>query len=97
MTELDAPSPTVTQRANAVKKAIAEIRKLRAEQQVANALNMCNRPKTDAVHNLLPNSPVLVWREGNIGQAGQWDGLYNLLIVEGETCMVKLLSGPTSF
>jgi hypothetical protein len=32
MTELNAPSPTVTQRANAVKKAIAKIHKLRAKQ-----------------------------------------------------------------
>ena len=31
MAELDVPSPTVTQRANAVKKAIVEIRKLYAE------------------------------------------------------------------
>jgi hypothetical protein len=31
MTELDVPSPTVTQRANAVKKAMAEICKLHAE------------------------------------------------------------------
>jgi hypothetical protein len=60
MTELDAPSPTVTQRANAVKKAIAEIRKLRAERQVADALNMRNGLRTDAVHDLPPNSPVLV-------------------------------------
>jgi hypothetical protein len=97
MTELDAPSPTVTQRANAVKKAMAEIRKLRAERQVADALNMRNGPRTDAVHDLPPNSPVLVWREGNTGQAGHWDGPYNLLTVEGETCTVKLPSGPTSF
>jgi hypothetical protein len=60
MTELDAPSPTVTQRANAVKKAMAEIRKLRAERQVADALNIRNGPRTDAVHDLPPNSPVLV-------------------------------------
>ena len=97
MTKLDAPSPTITQCANVVRKAIVEIRKLRAEQQVADALNMCNRPRTDAVHNLPPNSPVLVWREGNMGQAGHQDGPYNLLMVEGETCMVKLPSGPTSF
>ena len=32
MIELDAPSPIVTQRANAVKKAIVEICKLRAER-----------------------------------------------------------------
>jgi hypothetical protein len=60
MIKLDAPSPTITQRANVVKKAMAEICKLRAEQQVADALNMCNRPKTDAVHNLLLNLLVLV-------------------------------------
>jgi hypothetical protein len=60
ITELDAPLPTVTQRANAVKKAIAEICKLRTERQVADALSMQNRPKTDAVYNLPPNSPVLV-------------------------------------
>jgi hypothetical protein len=52
--------PTVTQRANAVKKAIAKIRKLRAERQVADALNMRNRPRTDAVYDLPPNSLVLV-------------------------------------
>ena len=69
MVESDAPSPSVTQRANAIKKAMAEIRKLRAERQVADALNMRNGPKTDAVHDLPPNSPVLVWREGNTGQA----------------------------
>jgi hypothetical protein len=60
MIKLDAPSLTVTQRANAVKKAIAKIRKLRAERQVADALNMRNRPKTDAIHDLPPNSLVLV-------------------------------------
>ena len=60
MTELDAPSLTVTQCANVVKKAIVEIHKLHAEQQVANVLSMWNRPKTDTVHNLPPNSPILV-------------------------------------
>ena len=70
MAKLDTPSPTVTQRANAVKKAIAEIHKLRAEQQVANILNIRNRPKTDTVYNLPPNLRVLVWREGNIGYLG---------------------------
>ena len=70
MVKLDTPSPTVTQRMNAVKKAIAEIYKLYAEQQVANILNMQNRPKIDTVYDLPPNSLVLVWREGNIGYSG---------------------------
>ena len=58
---------------------------------------MRNRPKTDVVYDLLLNSPVLVWREGNMGQAGHWDRPYSLLIIEREIYMVKLLSGLTSF
>ena len=58
---------------------------------------MRNGPRTNAVHNLPPNSPILVWREGNTGQAGHWNGPYDLLTVEGETCTVKLPSGPTPF
>jgi hypothetical protein len=34
MVEFNAPSPTVTQRAATIKKAMAEIQKLRAERQV---------------------------------------------------------------
>jgi hypothetical protein len=60
MAKLDAPSPTVTQRINAVKKAIVEIYKLYVERQVANILNIQNGPKINAVYNLPLNSPVLV-------------------------------------
>jgi len=60
MTELDAPSPSVTQRAAAIRKAMSEIRKLRAERQIADALSVRNGPRTDAIHDLPPNSPVLV-------------------------------------
>lgn len=97
MTDSDAPSPTVTQRANAMRKAMEEVRKVRAERQVADALNLRNGPKTDAIHGLPPNSPVLVWREGNTGQAGHWDGPFNLLTVEGETCTLQMPHGPTPF
>jgi len=65
--KLDALLPLVTQRANVIKKAIVEIQKLRAKRQIADALNMRNGPKTNAVHDLLLNLPVLVWREGNTG------------------------------
>jgi hypothetical protein len=60
MAELDVLLLLVTQQTNAIKKAIAEIYKLRAERQVADALNIRNRLRTDAVYNLLLNSPVLV-------------------------------------
>jgi len=64
---LDAPSLIVTQRAAAVKKAMEEIRKLYAKQQVADALSIRNGPRINAIYNLLPNLQVLVWREGNTG------------------------------
>jgi len=67
MVESDAPNPIVIQRAAALKKAMEEVKKLRAERQVADALNMCNRPKTITIYNLPLNSPILVWREGPIG------------------------------
>ena len=47
----------------AFKKAIEEVKKLKAERQVADTLNIYNRPKITAIYNLLLNSPVLVWRE----------------------------------
>jgi hypothetical protein len=70
MVESDAPSPTVAQRATAIKKAMAKIHKLQAERQIADALNTRNRPMTNVVHSLSPSSPVLVWRKGNTRQAG---------------------------
>jgi hypothetical protein len=69
MVESDAPNPTLTQRANAIKKAMAEIAKLRSERQIANALNTRNGPRTDDIHDLPLNAPVLVWREGNTSQS----------------------------
>ena len=66
MAKLDIPLPTVIQRANAVKKAIVEICKLYIKRQVAVILNIQNRFKINTIYNLPPNSPVLVWREGNI-------------------------------
>jgi len=58
--ESDAPNPTVIQRAVALKKAIKEVKKLRAKRQVVDALNMRNGPKITAIYNLPLNSPVLV-------------------------------------
>ena len=58
---------------------------------------MRNGPKIDTVYDLPPNSLVLVWREGNIGYLGYWDGPFTLLIVKGEMCIIKLISRPIPF
>ena len=63
ISKLDPPAPSVTDQAAAIRKAIAEIVKLRAKQTVNNALHYRNRPNTTPVHNLPLNSKVLIWRK----------------------------------
>ena len=58
---------------------------------------MRNRPKTDTVYDLPPNSLVLVWREGNIGHLSHWDGPFTLLTVKGEIYIIELISRPILF
>jgi len=85
MVESDVPNPMVIKRAVALKKAIEEVKKLRAERQVVDAFNMRNGPKTTAIYNLPLNLPILVWREGPIGQPGYWSSPHNLLSIENKT------------
>ena len=80
ISKLDPPTPSVTERAAAIRKAMAEIVKLRAKQTVNNALYYRNGPNITLVHNLLLNSKVLIWRE-----SGNWTRPYRLLAVEDET------------
>jgi len=60
MTQNDPPSPSVAQRAIAIKKAMAQIQKIRAQRQVNDALNTRNGPNTLNIHELPLNSDVLV-------------------------------------
>jgi hypothetical protein len=60
-------NPIVIKRAATLKKAIEEVKKLKTEYQVVDALNIHNRPKITIIYNLPLNSPILVWREGPIG------------------------------
>jgi hypothetical protein len=60
MSNLDPPAPSVTDRATIIRKAKAEIAKLRAKQAVNSALHHRNRPNITLVYNLLLNSEVLV-------------------------------------
>ncbi|KAI7969957.1 hypothetical protein EIK77_000353 [Talaromyces pinophilus] len=48
MIEYDPPTPTIAQRATAVKKAMTEIHKIRAQRQIANAINTRNGPSSTA-------------------------------------------------
>jgi hypothetical protein len=57
---MNPPTPSITQRAMTIAKAMTEIRKFRAERQIADALNIRNDPIVTPIHDLLLNSDVLV-------------------------------------
>jgi hypothetical protein len=80
ISKLDPPAPSVTDRAAVIRKAMAEIVKLRAKQTINNALYYRNGPNITLVYNLPLNSKALIWRK-----SGNWTGPYYLLTVEDKT------------
>ncbi|EGY23394.1 uncharacterized protein VDAG_04832 [Verticillium dahliae VdLs.17] len=92
MTDDSAPSPTTTQRVEAVRKATAEIRRLHARRQVTEALATRNGPDTTPTLALPLQSLVRVWREKQ-----GWQGPFKLLATKGETCTLDLPQGPRDF
>lgn len=92
MTEVSAPSPTLQQRAKAVKKAMEEVRKAHARRQVAEALATRNGPSTMETTNLPLQSQVRVWREKK-----GWKGPYTLIGVNGEDVILAMDRGPRTF
>ena len=93
LSESDPPSPTITQRAAAIKKATQELLKLQANRQVTDALRQRNSPQVDNIHDLEAGSEVLVWRI----HKKAWTGPYKLLTIEGETATVEINRRPTQF
>lgn len=60
MYSMDPTAPTIIQKAAAIEKAIDKVRKIRAENQVADALNTKNRQLVDFIHDFSLNSDILV-------------------------------------
>ena len=69
-----------------------KITKKRGKRIVNNILNTQNGPNTKALYNLLPNSPVLIYKE-----KGGWKGPFLLIKITGKTYKVKLLFKITNF
>ena len=69
-----------------------EIIKERVKRIVNNVFNTQNSPNMEALYNLPPNSPVLVYRE-----KGGWKGPFLLIGIISKTYKVKLLSKVTNF
>jgi len=92
ITEQDPPSPAIIKRAEAIRTAMKEIRRLHAERQVQEALAMRNGPDTSQVLDLPLQSLVRVWRERK-----GWKGPYRLMATNGETYTIEMPYGPTDF
>ena len=60
MSNLDPPTPSITEQAAVIRKAMAKIVKLWAKQTINNALHHRNRPNITPVHNLPLNSKVFI-------------------------------------
>jgi len=60
MTSSDPSSPSIYQRAKAIKTAIKEVRKIHAKTQIRDDLNMRNGPNTLHLLDLPINNEVLV-------------------------------------
>jgi hypothetical protein len=88
------PSPIVTQRAEAIRKAVAKVRKLTASRNVKAALRARNGPdQTLSNTNELPlQSEVRVWRE----KYG-WQGPYKVVSTDGQSVTLQLPNGPSTF
>jgi hypothetical protein len=60
ISNLGPPTPSITEQAAIIRKAITKIVKLRAKQTINNALHYRNGPNTTLVYNLPLNSKVLI-------------------------------------
>lgn len=89
-----APSQSIEIRAKATEKAMLEIKKIRAERSIKDALATRNGPNTLPVLNLLLQSGVIVWREVKV-----WKVPYKLvgLDVDHQECVIEMPYGPTNF
>ena len=92
MARTDHPHPSTVDRANAIKKAMEEVRNLHAKRQVNDALHQRNGPQTIDVRDLHIGSDVLVWREDK-----GWQGPYQLIGTKDQECLIQLPAGPTTF
>ncbi len=87
---------SINQRAITIKKVMTEVRKFRAERQVADALNIRNDSIITSINDLLLNSNVLIWRENN-NQRDKWIESFKFLDIEDEICKIVLSSKSIDF
>jgi hypothetical protein len=88
------PFPSITARAAAVRKAMAEVRKLKAERQMAEVFATRNGPSVAEIAQLPLQNEVRIWRKN-----GGWAGPFKLIAHNnsGNACIINVNGKPTNF
>lgn len=97
ITNEDPPYATTAQRGKAIQKAMSEVSRIHAAEQVRRALSERNGPNIANTLNTPLNSKLWVYRDGNSTRRAGWQGPYPLLSVTESRTILKLPSGPTVF
>jgi len=94
ITKDSAPSANQVKRAEALNKAMTELRKLVAKRKIQDALNTRNGRSTESMlpRSLKLGSEVLVFREQS-----KWTGPYKVISVSDTAVTVEMVNGPTEF
>jgi hypothetical protein len=92
MTKDSLPSPNITQRAEAIRKATEAIQRLHAKRKTSDALATRNGLDTTRTVSLPLLSEVCVWREKH-----GWKGPFRLIATDGENCTLETPRGPKVF
>jgi hypothetical protein len=81
------PLSSLTIRANAVRKAMAEVRKLKARRQITDAFSQRNGPFVAKIKQLPLQNEIRIWRE-----SGGWTGSHRLLAYadDDNACIVEI-------
>lgn len=81
------------QRAAAIKAAMTELSKIKANRQIKDGLRQRNGPYILQIHDTTIGSNVLVWRV----HINKWTGPHKLLIIKDGKCTVELPNGSQDF
>jgi hypothetical protein len=92
LTKIDPSSSLVNKRAEAIRAATKEVRRLYTKRRVKDALAMRNSPDTKNTLNLLLQSDIRVWREKK-----EWTRLYKLIATKRETYTINMSQEPVKF
>ena len=79
MQEFDFSFLIITQRVDAIKKTMKEMRIAKTQKQINDALNIWNESITNHFHDLSLNSEILIWKKKLSSRLSKWTELFNLL------------------